>query len=305
MNTDLSLHTITIDSSYADGSLFYGSQYQPSLRTVQGDLEQAIGRYTGEDDVRVTLASRTDRGVHAAGQCGMVKTKSPLSSVDFFRGIDTYLPADLAIRSVLESKDLSWDPRSCSTGKHYRYFLLCGPDRPVLSPLARRAWYVRCAGVIENASIDNVSECGFPWMNLTRMREHGKHLVGQPLDFTAMSNLDKGKTAQNSICFLSSLDIHAEPAESGMMTSVVTIDIIGSRFLYNMVRIIVGTLVDLGLYGYVKKSGACKHTLGEADPKAMQNVLKSRNRAHASQGAPAQGLCLMEVFYNQTGVRWI
>ena len=277
-----------------DGTHFHGSQLQPNVRTVQGELERAIGNFTSEA-LRVVLASRTDRGVHALGQCALVRTRSLLPPAAFLRGLNTFLPDDLAVRSMNECPNPNWDPKTSATGKHYRYCVICGPDRPVLE--RHQAWYVKAAGIKDSQRVPDVAPgCLLPVLDVDRMRGAASCLVvGHPLDCTSFGNLDKGRPPDNPMCHISSLVIAVVEFPGNASTCALTIDIAADRFVYKMVRNIVGTLIDIGLHGAVDEEGTGSAS-GEGR-RSMAKILAARERTSSAQGAPAVGLRLVEVFY--------
>ena len=285
-----------------NGANFFGSQLQPNVRTVQGELERSISCFTGEGlggdgggVPRVVLASRTDKGVHARGQRGLVRTRSPLDADSFCRGLDSFLPDDLAVREVNECEDEGWDPRASATGKLYRYSILCGPSRPVLSPLRNLAWYVKSAGIGLRG--------GTGGLDVERMRLAAASLVSHPhgSDFTSFGNRDKGRSAENPVCCIEllSVDVAELPGEDSL--HLVTIDVRADRFVYKMIRNIVGSLVEIGRHGRaVKLARGDEASLDNVDHDGgMSALLAARDRTVAPQGAPALGLCLVDVYYGK------
>jgi tRNA pseudouridine38-40 synthase len=119
-----------------EGTRYHGFQIQPNVSTVQGELERALWRLTGEW-IRIVGASRTDAGVHAQGQVVVFKTCSALSPNTFVRALNSYLPQDIAIKACSQVGD-DFNPRRQATRREYRYSILNGPTP---SPLQRRHAY--------------------------------------------------------------------------------------------------------------------------------------------------------------------
>lgn len=121
-----------------DGSPYNGSQVQKDAPSIQGELESALCRLTGER-LRVAFAGRTDAGVHARGQVAAFTTTSALDTEVFVRGLNAHLPKEIAVRRAVEVPE-AFDPRRHATGRTYRYTIY---NAPVRSPLWRsRAWHV-------------------------------------------------------------------------------------------------------------------------------------------------------------------
>lgn len=197
-----------------DGTAFCGWQLQAQARTVQGVLEEALHKTTGQP-IRVTGASRTDSGVHAEGQVAHFDTESRLSCGEFLRALNYWLPSDV---SVLDCRDvsMSFDARYSASSKVYRYRLLLGPARrPLRDRFAVRVWHP---------------------LDLEAMRACCAMLLGEH-DFTSFATEhDYAKSGVRNV-FRSELveaadELHYLVEANG--------------FLYNMVRAIVGTLLMVG-----------------------------------------------------------
>ena len=240
-----------------DGAAFWGSQRQANVRTVQGCLEESFGRFTGEE-VRVLMASRTDKGVHARGQCAAVRTACALEGPELVRSLNSYLPEDLVARSAQHHEiPESFHPR-VNTGKWYRYVCSVGQVRPAID--RHTAWHVPCEV-----------------LDMEAMRDAALQLVGEERDFTSFTNKDKGKEPENPLCRFDELRV-TTPSQDR-----VHFDFMGNRFLYNMIRIITGTLVAVGR--------------GRLKAQDLAAILEAKDRQRAPAGAPANGLTLMEIFY--------
>jgi tRNA pseudouridine38-40 synthase len=238
-----------------DGTGLSGWQRQDNAPTVQQHLEEALAQLLTHE-APVVGASRTDAGVHARGQVASFRTERPISIHGVRRGLNTLLPPAIAVRDVAEVPD-EFHPRFSATGKHYRYAILARPDR---SPRWRdRAWHVSEALV------------------LPRMMEASRALLGEH-DFSAFRAA--GCTAKTALRRVDAIGVTRSE-------EVIWVDVRGNAFLRNMVRILVGTLVEVGAGGRLASQ------VGE--------ILASRDRTRAGITAPAHGLELIEVRYD--GVR--
>lgn len=232
-----------------DGTAFSGWQFQPNRRTVQGVLEEKLAELLGER-VSAIGSGRTDAGVHALGQVVNLKTdkKVPLSA--FRQGVNRLLPRDVA---VLDAEEVppGFHARYDAQKRLYRYQIVT-----VRSPVRERfAWFVRHDldfGVLESLCPKVV----------------GGH------DFTSFSS------AQAEV---ENFTVNVGKAKWGEKGDTLTFAIEADRFLHNMVRILVGTMVDMAR--------------GKMDPKSFADILKARDRRRAGRTAPPQGLFLVKVTY--------
>jgi len=234
-----------------DGTNYKGWQLQKNGRTVQEELEEAIEKIFGKHH-RVNAASRTDAGVHARGQVAHFKLSSPILSQKIVMALNTALPEDIAI---IDAEDVSPDfhSRFDTASKIYRYHILNSRQRDPFSE--KHSWRV-------------------PYrLNIPLMRKEAGVLVGQH-DFKSFQARDKREGS--SVRKVFHIDITKKK-------SFLTIEIEADGFLYNMVRNIVGTLIDAGR-GYLP-------------PGSMRKILKSRDRTTAGPTAPGKGLFLVEVKY--------
>ncbi|MBL7185701.1 MAG: tRNA pseudouridine(38-40) synthase TruA [Phycisphaerae bacterium] len=250
MLSQMPLRNIKLTIAY-DGFDYSGWQVQPGKRTVQGELVEAVSNLLGKRTY-VHGASRTDAGVSALGQVGLFETDSPIPTENLAKAITDKLPADIA---VLEAVEEAWgfDLMSSVTNKLYRYTIFTGRIRPVLH--VRHCWHL-------SAKLD-----------LTAMARAAELLVGKK-DFKSFASAaDKRESSVRTIfrCGVKSED------------EAVYVDVEGDGFLYNMVRNIVGTLVDVGV--------------GRWEPEKISEILEARNRTAAGRLAPPQGLCLMWIKY--------
>jgi tRNA pseudouridine38-40 synthase len=240
-----------------DGTSLCGWQRQANGPTVQGHLEEALGKLLAHE-AAVVGASRTDAGVHARGQVASFRTARTIPLHGIRRGLNSLLPRQIAVREAAEVPD-EFHPRFSATGKHYRYTILARPDR---SPRWRDyAWHL--ADPLDPAAMQAAAE----------------HLLGEH-DFSAFRAA--GCTARTTRRRID--DITIERAGE-----LVTVDVRGNAFLRNMVRIVAGTLVEVGM--------------GRRDPAQVAEILASRDRNQAGITAPAHGLELVEVRYDGTRPR--
>lgn len=236
-----------------DGTDFHGFQVQPALRTVQGELEQAIHKLTGVT-LQINGSGRTDAGVHARGQAVNFHTSSRIPVEKWPIAMNTVLPADVVIYAA-EEVPPTFHSRYDAVGKVYIYQI----DQS-LSPdvfMRKYAWHVP-----------------YP-LQLDSMREAASYFTGEH-DFTSFCNVatpvkDKRRTIY---------DISVEPDQH-----ILRIRVHGSGFLWNMVRILAGTIVDVGK--------------GRIAPKQIPEILSAADRTKAGVTAPAHGLTLDKVMYDK------
>ncbi len=249
-----------------DGTNYCGFQSQKNGRSVQEVLTSAVSALFGP--CTVTGCSRTDAGVHALGFCAAVAPVSgtwespPIPPEKTARALDRYLPRDIAVRNTAVVAD-NFHPRYDTTGKEYIYRMT---DTPYRNPFSEgRLWHLR----------HPVTPAALQHMN-----EAAAHLVGTH-DFTSF--MAAGSKITDATRTISRCTVSRDP--DGALTLRVAAD----GFLYNMVRIITGTLIDVA-YGTI-------------DPADMPNILDAKNRAAAGKTAPPHGLYLNEVTY-RTPVTW-
>ncbi len=197
-----------------DGSGFRGWQWQRRGRTVQGALERALSA-VADEPVTVVCAGRTDAGVHATGQVVHFDTAAARPDRAWLMGTNSNLPGDIAVRFVLPT-DPHFHARHTAIGRHYRYLIATGSDRPAL-------WRDRAGW--NHAALDAAA-----------MQRGANYLLGER-DFSAFRSADcQSNTPMRRI------DDIAVAESPGW----VRIDVTGNAFLHNMVRIIVGTLLAVG-----------------------------------------------------------
>jgi tRNA pseudouridine38-40 synthase len=240
-----------------DGTEFSGWQAQPGQRTVQGALEAAWREITGES-VRAAAASRTDAGVHALGQVVSVPSASRLSAGELFGGINAKLPTDVVLMNIEEAPPEFHATRDARR-KRYRYQIHNDRRRPLFE--RDRVWHVS------------------QQLDVAAMHRAGQSLVGEH-DFASFQST--GSERETTVRTVFAVEVASEPnaLASG---SLVRIEVEGDGFLYNMVRIIAGTLVEAGT--------------GLRDERSLGDVLAACDRRAAGKTAPPQGLVLLRVAY--------
>ena len=250
-----------------DGLAFHGWQRQPGLRTVQTSLEEAIARITGEA-VKLFASGRTDTGVHALGQVAHFTTACPIPASNLRKALNDQLPAEVRVLKA-EDAPAGFHARYDARSKLYRYRIL---QTPVCSPFAwRYAWH-------------------YPWpLDRRLMAEATRSFLGEH-DFTSLAASAQGDDEQ--------VESGSEPERQpkSMVRKISTSRILwserrralvyeveGNGFLHHMVRNMVGTLVEVGR--------------GAMEPDQIGRILEARDRTKAGPTAPAQGLCLVKVYY--------
>lgn len=244
-----------------DGSGFSGWQRQPHARTVQGELEQVLSRVC-RCEISLNGTSRTDAGVHALGQrasfrgdFGIPTDKIMLAANNLLAGGQNSQigVGDVRITEVCEMPP-DFHARFDSKGKTYRY-------------------------VIRNSEEPDIFQRSYCYqvkkaLNLEAMRAAAEHIVGTH-DFKCFQAAG-GNERLTTVRTVHSLDIYTQEKS-------VIIEITGDGFLYNMVRIIVGTLVEVGL--------------GKKTAKELPKIIESKDRQNAGHTAPAAGLYLVKIYY--------
>jgi tRNA pseudouridine38-40 synthase len=236
-----------------DGTEFHGWQRQAGVRTVQQDVEDVLRRVL-QHPLNARGASRTDAGVHACGQVATVRTSSSIPVEKVQRAVGGRLPGDIAlVHASLVAPDLH--PSRDARGKLYRYRVFNAADRPVAESCSRYAWHVWYA------------------LDLDRMRAAAAHLVGTH-DFAGFAS--QGSPRESTVRTVRQVGIRRRAHE-------VLVDVEGDGFLYNQVRNMVGTLVEVGR--------------GHWPVERVPEILVARDRRLAGPTAPPRGLCLQWVRY--------
>ena len=232
-----------------DGTDFCGWQVQNEMRTVEGELNKAINELTGET-TEVIGASRTDSGVHAKGNVAVFDTESSIPAEKFMYAINSLLPDDV---TVVESKEVDKDfhPRHCRSIKTYEYRIYTSR---INNPLKRRFAY------------------RFPTeLDVEKMDEAAKYLIGEH-DFKSFCCVRT--QAETTIREIFSADVFRDDED-------IVIRVSGAGFLYNMVRIIAGSLMEVGS--------------GKYEPIHIKEVLEGTDRTLAGPTAEPQGLTLVNI----------
>lgn len=263
----MALRNIKLTIAY-DGSEYHGWQIQPDCVTVQGVLTEALRDLLGPR-ARICGASRTDAGVSALGQVGLVQIDTPIPTENFAKAITDRLPESMTIVKA-EDIAMGFDVIGDVKRKLYRYTIYGGPVRPVLQ--MRHCWHVPAH------------------LDLQAMSEAAGRLVGKK-DFKSFAAAADQR--QDSVRTVFRCEVTEAPAEDGQGPQTqpvafgvprwIYVDVEGDGFLYNMVRNIVGTLVEVGV--------------GRWSPEKIPEILEARDRKAAGPIAPPNGLCLMWIQY--------
>jgi tRNA pseudouridine38-40 synthase len=234
-----------------DGSRYSGWQIQPGKRTIQGELVEALSNLVG---VRTYVhgASRTDSGVSALGQVGLFEIDSPIPTDNFAGAINDRLPHEIVVTSA-EEAPRGFDLLGGVKSKLYRYTIYTGRYRPVLR--LNQCWHIPKK------------------LDVPAMNQAAQLLVGTK-DFKSFAS--SADRRESSVRTIFRCDVTAED-------KWVYVNVEGDGFLYNMVRNIVGTLVEVGV--------------GRWKSEKMNEILEAKNRTAAGRLAPAAGLCLMWIKY--------
>jgi len=245
-----------------DGTGLVGWQRQATGDSVQGLLESACAELNG-DAVAVTGAGRTDAGVHATGQVASVTLTRDIDVRALVAAVNFRLPAAIRVLAAVEVSE-AFHARFQARSKTYRYRIWNGS---VLSPFERAyAWHVP-APVLDTAAMDAAA----------RLLE-GRH------DFAAFQGAGSDTPTTERVVFSSRVRSEAPAVETD--AALITYEVSGSGFLRYMVRTIAGTLVEVGR--------------GSRAPAWVLDVLGSRERARAGPTAPAEGLFLASVNYDES-----
>ena len=234
-----------------DGTNYCGWQIQPNGITIEEVINKTLQKLTGEP-ILVIGASRTDSGVHAMGNVAVFDTETSIPPERIAMALNQRLPEDIVIVKS-EEVALDFHPRYCDCSKTYEYHII---NTRIPVPTKRLTNYF----VSYN-------------LNLDHMREAASYLVGEH-DFVSFCNVRTD--VENTVRTITALDI----IENG---NEITIRITGNGFLYNMVRIIVGTLIRVGRGFYT--------------PEKVKEILEAKDRKAAGVTAPAHGLMLMNIEY--------
>lgn len=236
-----------------DGTNYCGWQIQPNGITIEEVLNKKLSKLTGSD-IRVIGASRTDSGVHALGNVAVFDSDTTIPPRRLSHALNQRLPEDIVVVKS-EEVPLNWHPRYCNSVKTYEYHIL---NAEIPDPTRRLTRY------FVSYKLD-----------LEKMKEAAGYLAGEH-DFASFCNVRTN--VEDTVRIVYSVDIDKRGDE-------ITIRITGNGFLYNMVRIIVGTLLRVGRGFYT--------------PGQVKDILEARDRQAAGVTAPPHGLMLVGIEYNQ------
>lgn len=236
-----------------DGTNYHGWQLQPNGITIESVLNQALSDLLGEP-VAVIGASRTDAGVHSLGNVAVFDTNTRIPAEKISYALNQRLPEDIAVQ---ESKETAADfhPRRCSSRKTYEYKIL---NRTFPDPTRRKDTYFYHYG-----------------LDVDKMQKAAGYLAGEH-DFKSFCSIHT--SAETTVRRIYAIDVKKEK-------DVIVIRITGNGFLYNMVRIIAGTLIEVGN--------------GKRNPSSMRQILEQKDRSAAGATAPAWGLTMIGIEYEK------
>ena len=261
----MALRNVKLTVSY-DGTSYHGWQIQPGKRTIQAELINAVSELLGWR-TNVTGASRTDAGVSAKGQVALIQIDSPIPTKNLAKAITDRLPADIAVTEAVDVP-MGFNVIGDAKCKLYRYSIFTGRARPVFE--IRHCWHLP-------------EKLDIPLMN-----QAAQLLLGQK-DFKSFAAADDHRTDSIRTIFrcevYSSCDNNSQHAicDTHDDKNWIFVDVEGNRFLYNMVRNIVGTLVEVGV--------------GRMKPEKIIEIIEAKDRRTAGPIAPPEGLCLMWIKY--------
>ena len=241
-----------------DGTGFYGWCVQPGKRTIEKELKTAINAVTGEE-AGLTVAGRTDTGVHAAEQVVNFYTGSEIPAGKLSSALRKYLPEDITIKEAMDV-GLDFDSRRSAKARTYNYLIVNGDFVPVR--LKKYAWHFK-------GNLDT-----------KKMKRAAGMLVGTHNFKSFCKKESYNKTFLRKVNFIK-FALSGREFAGGL--KYIEIKICANSFLHKMVRVIVGTLVDAGR--------------GKIDPGAIKNILRREDRRFAGRTAPAKGLTLKKVKY--------
>lgn len=230
-----------------DGTNYHGWQLQKNGCSIEGVLNEALSNLF-QEDIKVIGASRTDSGVHALGNIAVFDTTGQMPAEKVSYALNQRLPEDIRIQKS-EQVPLDWHPRHCVSRKTYEYRIY-------------RAEFPMPVKRLYSYFVYNTLDVG-------KMRAAARYLVGEH-DFKSFCQT--GAVVETTVRTIYSIDVEEQGAD-------LVIRIVGGGFLYNMVRIIAGTLIEIGR--------------GRYEPERMQEILNACDRGAAGPTAPAAGLTLI------------
>jgi len=235
-----------------DGSDFKGYQKQPKDRTVQGELESVLKKINGQREVNIVASGRTDAGVHALGQVANFKTNSNIPIEKFPIALNTKLKRSIRILEAEEVEEKFHSRYNCKK-KTYRYIINNSQNG---TAIYRNLEY-------------NFSQK----LDVKKMQEAAGYFIGEH-DFKGFKA--SGTSSKSSVRTIYKAEVYQEKEK-------IIIELTGNGFLYNMVRIISGTLIEVGI--------------GKIQPNEIKAIIESGNRERAGKTLPPQGLYLVKVEY--------
>jgi tRNA pseudouridine38-40 synthase len=276
-----------------DGLTYAGWQIQPGLPTVQGTLEAAIRQVT-QQSVRISAAGRTDAGVHALGQVVGLAVETRLANAELHRALNAVLPEDVCVLELQDAPE-GFHATHHAVGKCYRYRIHNSRTRPVFArhyawhypqPLDVSAMHEAGQALIGRHDFSSFETAGSERADSIRtihelVVRRGAHADESHVGESLRSKIRRGEDSRSAVRRGGLPFVGESLRNSG---TVVTIEVSGDGFLYNMVRTIVGTLVEVGT--------AARGIEWPAE------VLAACDRRRAGQTAPPQGLFLVSVVYH-------
>lgn len=236
-----------------DGTNYSGWQLQPGVKTIEGELNRCLSEFLHED-IKVIGASRTDAGVHALGNLAVFDTDAKMPGEKFSYALNQTLPRDIKIQKSME---VDWDfhPRKVNTRKTYEYKIYNAQFPNPVYRLYHHFTYIK--------------------LDIDKMKEAAKYFVGEH-DFFSFSTFKP--EIQSTVRTIYSFEVDEE--KIGENAKEIVFRVTGNGFLYNMVRILAGTLIEVGR--------------GRINPEEIPEIMEKRNRDLAGPTAPPQGLVLKQ-----------
>ncbi|MCL2050406.1 MAG: tRNA pseudouridine(38-40) synthase TruA [Lachnospiraceae bacterium] len=243
-----------------DGTAYHGWQFQPQVPTVEGELKRAITELF-EEEVVIIGASRTDTGVHALCNVSVFDITTPIPIPKIANALNQRLPEDIRILSS-EAVAADFHPRRAKSLKTYQYHIL-NADFPM--PTKRLYQYFT-----------------YQYLDVEKMQEAADYLLGEHdfASFCTASPKSRGAALKTTVRTIYEIKVSANKMNEG---AEIIITVTGNGFLYNMVRIIAGTLIEVGA--------------GRFSPERVAKILAAKERRQAGPTAPAKGLTLVKYEY--------
>jgi tRNA pseudouridine38-40 synthase len=256
------LKNIKITISY-DGTNYFGWQKQKNKKTIQGTIEDTISKIIGEDEIKLNGSGRTDAGVHAIGQVANFVTQNNLPIEKWPIVLNYNLPGDIRIKNAKEV-NISFHARYSAKSKLYRYY--------IMNRLYKE-------NIISSKQVFLKNYCYFlnNRLDIDRMKEVAKYLIGCH-DFSSLSCLNKKKDERKKLKNRTIIKINIKKKKQ-----LVCFSIEADAFLYKMVRIIIGTLIDF--------------SINQRKPEEIIQILKNKDNQNSGKVVPPQGLYLVKVNY--------